>query len=175
MALLALAGGAFAVLADSLPALLVAMFVLGIANRLSQVSSILAGTRGPAAARSEGTASALLTATRQCGSALGVAILSATLVAVRGTAGHRTGVAMVVAAGGRSRARLAAGACLMTVVPACLRPRGPVGRGAFGASARRGASYREGGGDQGPGGVAAAPPGPVGSAGGSGGQRTRAS
>jgi hypothetical protein len=99
MALLALAGGAFAVRADSLPALLVAMFVLGIANRLSQVSSTLAGTQGPVAARSEGTASALLTATRQCGSALGVAILSAALAAVHGTAGHRTGAAMFVAAG----------------------------------------------------------------------------
>jgi hypothetical protein len=73
--------------------------VLGIANRLSQVSSTLAGTQGPVAARSEGTASALLTATRQCGSAIGVAILSATLVAVRGGTSHRTGVAMFVPAG----------------------------------------------------------------------------
>ena len=69
----------------SLPALLAAQFVLGVAARLSQVASTLAGTRGPVAARSEGTASALLTATRQCGSALGVAILSATLVAVHGS------------------------------------------------------------------------------------------
>jgi hypothetical protein len=44
-------------------------------------------------------AGSLLTATRQCGSALGVAILSATLVAVHGTTGHRTEVAMFVAAG----------------------------------------------------------------------------
>jgi EmrB/QacA subfamily drug resistance transporter len=99
IALLALAGAAVAVMADSLPALLAAQFVLGIAARLSQVSSTLAGTHGPVAARSEGTASALLTATRQCGSALGVAILSATLVAVHGTTGHRTEVAMFVAAG----------------------------------------------------------------------------
>ena len=99
VALLALAGGAVAVLAGSLPALLAAMFLLGIANRLSQVASTLAGTQGPVAARSEGTASALLTATRQCGSALGVAILSATLVAVHGGDGHRTEVAMFVAAG----------------------------------------------------------------------------
>jgi hypothetical protein len=113
MALLALAGGAFAVLADSLPALLVAMFVLGIANRLSQVSSTLAGTQGPVAARSEGTASALLTATRQCGSALGVAILSATLVAVHGTAGHRT-------------------------ISACLRPRPPWAEARSGIRTARG-------------------------------------
>ena len=99
LALLALAGGAVAVAADSLPALLAAMFVLGIANRLTQVSSTLAGTQGPVAARSEGTASALLTATRQCGAALGVAILSATLVAVHGGTAHRTVVAMFVAAG----------------------------------------------------------------------------
>ena len=99
IALLALAGAAVAVLAGSLPAMLAAMFVLGIANRLSQVSSTLAGTQGPVAARSEGTASALLTATRQCGAALGVAILSATLVAVQGGTTHRTEVAMFVAAG----------------------------------------------------------------------------
>ena len=99
ISLLALATAAVAVRAGSLPALLAAQFVLGIAARRSQVSSTLAGTHGPVAARSEGTASALLTATRQCGSALGVAILSATLVAVHGTTGHRTGVAMFAAAG----------------------------------------------------------------------------
>jgi EmrB/QacA subfamily drug resistance transporter len=99
LALLALAGNAVAVLTGSLPALLVGSFVLGIANRLSQVSSTLAGTQGPVAARSEGTASALLTATRQCGSALGVAILSATMVAVHGVITHRIDVAAFVAAG----------------------------------------------------------------------------
>ena len=97
--LAALAGGAVAILEDSLPALLGALFVLGVANRLSQVSSTLAGTHGPVAARSEGTASALLTATRQCGSALGVAIVSATLVAVSGSFTHRSVVAMFVTAG----------------------------------------------------------------------------
>ena len=99
LALLALAGAAVAVLAGSLPALLAAQFALGVANRLSQVASTLAGTRGPVAARSEGAASALLTATRQCGSALGVAIVSATLVATHGSEGHRTGEAMLVVAG----------------------------------------------------------------------------
>jgi EmrB/QacA subfamily drug resistance transporter len=99
IALLALAAAAVAVLVGSLPALLAAQFALGIAARLSQVSTTLAGTHGPVAARSEGTASALLTAARQCGSALGVAILSATLVAVHGTTGHRTEVAMLAAAG----------------------------------------------------------------------------
>jgi len=99
LALLALCGAALAVLAGSLPALLAAQFVLGIAARLSQVSSTLAGTRGPVAARSEGTASALLTATRQCGSALGVAIVSATLVAVHGSTNHRTAIAIFIAAG----------------------------------------------------------------------------
>jgi hypothetical protein len=61
--------------------------------------ALVAGTQGPVAARSEGAASALLTATRQCGSALGVAILSATLVVVHGGTSHRTGVAMFVSAG----------------------------------------------------------------------------
>jgi len=99
IALLALAGSAAAVLAGSLPGLLAAQFALGVAARLSQVASTLAGTRGPVAARSEGTASALLTATRQCGSALGVAIVSATLVTAHGSAGQRTAEAMFVAAG----------------------------------------------------------------------------
>ncbi len=99
IALAALVGAALAVLAGSLPALLTAQFVLGVAARLSQVSSTLAGTRGPVAARSEGTASALLTATRQCGSALGVAIVSATLVAMTGSTGHRTAAAMFITAG----------------------------------------------------------------------------
>jgi EmrB/QacA subfamily drug resistance transporter len=99
ISLLALAGAAAAVLAGSLPALLVAQFTIGVAARLSQVASTLAGTRGPVAARSEGTASALLTATRQCGSALGVAIVSATLVATHGSAGHRTATAMFVVVG----------------------------------------------------------------------------
>ena len=87
------------VLGGTLAGLLTAQFVLGVAARLSQVASTLAGTRGPVAARSEGTASALLTATRQCGSALGVAIVSATLVAVHGSDSHRTAVAMLVTAG----------------------------------------------------------------------------
>ena len=99
IALLALAGAAVAVLAGSLPALLVAQFALGVASRISQVAATLAGTRGPVAARSEGTASALLTASRQCGSALGVAIVSATLVAAHGSTGQRTAEAMFVAAG----------------------------------------------------------------------------
>ena len=99
IALLALAGAAVAVLAGSLPALLVAQFALGVASRISQVAATLAGTRGPVAARSEGTASALLTASRQCGSALGVAIVSATLVAAHGSTSQRTAEAMFVAAG----------------------------------------------------------------------------
>jgi EmrB/QacA subfamily drug resistance transporter len=99
IALLALAGAAVAALAGSLPALLAAQFLLGVAARLSQVSSTLAGTRGPVAARSEGTASALLTATRQCGSALGVATVSAILVATHGGAGKHTAVAMFATAG----------------------------------------------------------------------------
>ncbi len=79
--------------------LLGAQFALGVAARLNQVASTLAGTRGPVAARSEGTASALLTATRRCGPALGVAIVSATLVTMHGSAGHRTAAAMLAVAG----------------------------------------------------------------------------
>jgi EmrB/QacA subfamily drug resistance transporter len=97
--LVALAGAGVAVLAGSLPGLLAAQFAIGVTQRLSQVAATLAGTHGPVAARSEGTASALLTATRQCGSALGVAIVSAMLVAMRGNAAHRTAQAMFVVAG----------------------------------------------------------------------------
>ena len=99
LALAALVGAAIAVLSGSLAGLLGAQFVLGVAARINQVASTLAGTRGPVAARSEGTASALLTATRQCGSALGVAIVSAVLVVTHGNAGHRIAQAMFVAAG----------------------------------------------------------------------------
>jgi EmrB/QacA subfamily drug resistance transporter len=99
IALLALAGAAASVLAGWLPALLAAQFAIGVAGRLSQVASTLAGTHGPVAARSEGTASALLTATRQSGSALGVAIVSALLVATHGSEGHRTATAMFVVVG----------------------------------------------------------------------------
>jgi hypothetical protein len=99
LALLALDGAATAVVAGSLAGLLGAQFFFGVASRLSQFASTLAGTQGPVAARSEGTASALLTATRQCGSALGVAIVSATLVVVPGSADHRTVAAMLVATG----------------------------------------------------------------------------
>ena len=95
LALLALVGSAASVLAGSLAGLLVAQFAIGVSARLSQVASTLAGTRGPAAERSEGTASALLTATRQAGSALGVAIASAVLVAAHGSDAHRTAIAMV--------------------------------------------------------------------------------
>ena len=95
---LALSGAAASAATGWLVGLLAALFVLGVANRLSQVASALAGTRGPVAARSEGTASALLTATRQCGSALGVAIVSATLVALHGTSAHRTALSLLVAA-----------------------------------------------------------------------------
>ncbi len=99
LALLALVGTAVSVLADSLAGLLIAQFVIGVAARLSQVASTLAGTSGEVAARSEGAASAVLTATRQCGSALGVAIVAAMLVAIHGSYAHRAAEAMFAAAG----------------------------------------------------------------------------
>jgi EmrB/QacA subfamily drug resistance transporter len=121
IALAALTGAALSVLTDSLPGLLVAQFVLGVAARLSQVASTLAGTRGPVAARSEGTASALLTATRQCGSAIGVAIVSAILVAMTGSASHRTATAMFITAGFALLGLLAT----RVVPPAPSRPHAP--------------------------------------------------
>jgi hypothetical protein len=97
--LAAVAGAAVSVLAGSLPGLLAAQFAVGVAARFCQVASTLAGTHGPVAARAEGTASALLTASRQVGSALGVAVVTAMFVAVSGSVGHRTAVAMFVDAG----------------------------------------------------------------------------
>ncbi|MCW2542301.1 MAG: transporter [Frankiales bacterium] len=99
VALVALVGGAYAVRSESIVVLLASLLLMGAAARISMVASTLAGTHGPVARESEGTASALLTATRQCGSALGVAVLSATLVIAPGSSGHRTEIAMIVAAG----------------------------------------------------------------------------
>ena len=99
LSLLALADAAFAVAHGSLAALLGTLVLQGIASHLNQVSSNIAGTHGPVAARSQGTASTLLTATRRTGSALGVAILSAVLVIVHGRSNYRAEVAMFIAAG----------------------------------------------------------------------------
>jgi EmrB/QacA subfamily drug resistance transporter len=99
LGLLALVGAAVSIGNGPLFELLVSLFAMGISARVIQVASTLAGTAGPVAARGEGSASAVLTASRQVGSALGVAVVSATLVTVHGGASHRTEVAMLVAAG----------------------------------------------------------------------------
>jgi len=99
IALAALVGAALAIRGGLLGPLLVTLLLIGVGSRLVQVAGTLAGTSGPVAARSEGTASALLTATRQVGSALGVAAVSALLVATSGSTAHRSAVAMSVAAG----------------------------------------------------------------------------
>jgi EmrB/QacA subfamily drug resistance transporter len=98
LGMLALVGSALSIARGPLVGLLASLFFIGVSARIVQVASTLAGTAGPVAARSEGSASAVLTASRQVGSALGVAIVSATLVTVHGTASHRTAVAMLVAA-----------------------------------------------------------------------------
>jgi hypothetical protein len=98
LGLLALVGCALSVARGPLVALLASLFVLGASARVVQVASTLAGTHGPVAARGEGSASAVLTASRQVGSALGVAVVSAILVTVHGNASHRTAVATLVAA-----------------------------------------------------------------------------
>jgi len=99
LAVVSLAAAASAVLAGSLPGLLAGQFGIGVAARLCQVSGTLAGTRGSAAARYQGTASGLLNATRQCGAALGVAIVSAALVALPGPFTHRVAAAMYITVG----------------------------------------------------------------------------
>jgi EmrB/QacA subfamily drug resistance transporter len=98
LGLLALVGSALSVARGPLFGLLASLFVMGISARIVQVASTLAGTAGPVAARSEGSASAVLTASRQVGSALGVAIVSATLVTVHGSPSYRTAVSLLVAA-----------------------------------------------------------------------------
>jgi len=98
LGLLALVGSALSVARGPLVGLLASLFVMGISARIVQVASTLAGTRGPVAARGEGSASAVLTASRQIGSALGVAVVAATLATVHGNWSHRTAVAMFVAA-----------------------------------------------------------------------------
>jgi len=98
LGLFALIGAALSVARGPLFGLLVSLFVMGLSARIVQVASTLAGTAGPVAARGEGSASAVLTASRQVGSALGVAVVTATLVAVQGSPSERTAVAMLVAA-----------------------------------------------------------------------------
>ncbi len=98
LGLLALVGSALSVARGPLAGLLASLFVMGISARIVQVASTLAGTHGPVAARGEGSASAVLTASRQVGSALGVAVVSATLITFHGNASHRTALAMLVAA-----------------------------------------------------------------------------
>ena len=98
LSVIALVGSALSIAHGSLVGLLFALFVMGISARFVQIASTLAGTRGPVAAKAEGSASALLTSTRQVGSALGVALLSATLVIASGSDSARTEVAMFAAA-----------------------------------------------------------------------------
>jgi len=115
LGLLALAGAALSVAQGLLPGLLGSLFIMGVSARVVQVASTLAGTSGVVDARGEGSASAVLTTSRQVGSALGVAIVSATLVATHGDVGHRTALAMATAAA------IAAAGLLTTLVV----PRGP--------------------------------------------------
>jgi hypothetical protein len=98
LTLLALVGSALSVDLGAVAGLLASLFVLGVSARIVQVASTLAGTHGPVAVRGEGSASAVLTASRQVGSAFGVAVVSAALVTAHGSVGHRTAVAMGVAA-----------------------------------------------------------------------------
>ena len=71
---------------------------MGMSARISMMAATLAGTHGKVAAREQGTASALLTASRQCGSAIGVAVLAAVLVVASGSDAHRTAIGLLVAA-----------------------------------------------------------------------------
>jgi hypothetical protein len=71
---------------------------MGVSARISMMAATLAGTHGKVAAGEQGTASALLTASRQCGSAIGVAVLAAVLVVTSGSDAHRTTVGLLVAA-----------------------------------------------------------------------------
>jgi MFS family permease len=98
LAVVGLVGAAVAVGSGSLPGLLASGFVLGLMGRLAQLAGTLAGTSGPVAVRAEGIASALLTTTRQCGCALGIAVMSTTLAAAQGTTARRAELSLFVAA-----------------------------------------------------------------------------
>jgi hypothetical protein len=93
-----LCGSAAAVASGSIIALLATLLLMGMASRISMMAGTLAGTHGKIAAREQGTASALLTASRQCGSAIGVAVLAAVLVVASGSDAHRTAIGLLVAA-----------------------------------------------------------------------------
>ncbi|HEY3879114.1 MAG TPA: MFS transporter [Trebonia sp.] len=111
LALVSLYGSAAAVACGSVAALLASLFLMGVSARINMMAATLAGTRGKVAAREQGTASALLTASRQCGSAIGVAVLAAVLVVASGSDARRTAIGLVVAAcfalAGLASARLA--------------------------------------------------------------------
>ena len=98
LALVSLCGSAAAVATGSIIALLAALLLMGMSARISMMAVTLAGTHGKVAAREQGTASALLTASRQCGSAIGVAVLSAVLVVPSGSDAHRTATGLLAAA-----------------------------------------------------------------------------
>jgi hypothetical protein len=98
LALVSLCGSAAAVASGSIIALLATLFLMGMTSRISMMAGTLAGTHGKIAAREQGTASALLTASRQCGSAIGVAVLAAILVVTSGSDARRTAIGLLVAA-----------------------------------------------------------------------------
>jgi len=94
LALVWLCGSAAAVASGSI----IALLLMGMSARISMMAATLAGTHGKVAAREQGNASALLTASRQCGSAIGVAVLAAVLVVSSGSDAHRTAIALLAAA-----------------------------------------------------------------------------
>jgi EmrB/QacA subfamily drug resistance transporter len=98
VALVSLCGSAASVASGSLVGLLAALFLMGVSARINMMAATLAGTRGKVAAREQGTASALLTASRQCGSAIGVAVLAAVLVVASGNDARRTAIGLLVGA-----------------------------------------------------------------------------
>jgi MFS family permease len=98
LALVSLCGSAAAVASGSVIALLATLFLMGMSTRISMMTGTLAGTHGEVAARHQGTASALLTASRQCGSAIGVAVVAAVLVVTSGSDAHRTAIGLLIAA-----------------------------------------------------------------------------
>jgi len=121
LALVSLCGSAAAVASGVIIGLLAALFLMGMSARISMMAATLAGTRGEVAAREQGTASALLTASRQCGSALGVAVLAAGLVVASGSDARRTTIGLLVAAC-FALAGLATTRLLPAVVPVAGKP-----------------------------------------------------
>jgi hypothetical protein len=98
LSLSSLCGSAAAVATGSIIGLLAALFLMGVLARISMMARDPGRHPRKGSSPRTSTASALLTASRQCGSAIGVAVLAAVLVVTSGSEARRTAIGLLVAA-----------------------------------------------------------------------------